>query len=537
MQDTALTDEGAPVHDGYRVRIIPAPGRVKAIAGGVTVADSARVLIMHETRYAPVYYFPPEDVAFEYLMANDHRTHCPFKGNASYWSLQTPDRCLENAAWTYCNPFDESALVKDYVAFDRQAIDEWYHDGRLVEETTADSAPSQANPLVGWLVDQAWQPASIPELLMQFSTTLIDSGFPIWRARLLIQTMNPQLFALTYTWQRDVEGIAEFQATHAGLRTAQFRDSPFAAIIRGEGGIRRRLEGANPRIDYPILEDLAAEGATDYVAVPLRFSDGQINILVLVADTPGGFSTEQLAQLYEILANLSRILEAHSQRVSSLTLLQTYLGRNAGKRVMDGLIKRGDGEELRAVIWMSDLRGSTALAEQLIRDDYLDALNQYFDSVAGAIIEHGGEVLKFIGDAVLAIFTIDESSSASEGQACERALSAVRLAHRRMAEVNRDRQAKGLPSLRFGTGLHVGRLTYGNIGTPKRLDFTVIGPAVNETSRIEALCKEFGRPVIISQYFAKAAPMALLSLGSHHLRGVRDAQELFTLDQFETEGA
>ena len=476
MSDTFFSGSDQVRHEGYRVTIVPAPQRVRAVFHGETVAESAQVLVMRETRLPPVYYFPRGDVRMDHLARSDQRTHCPFKGNASYWSLQVGDRRAQNVAWSYEDPFDESAIVKGYIAFDWDAIDSWYVDDDAIEQRPRDAAPAPPNPFIDWLIEEAWQAQSIPELLKRLAKVLADAGLPIWRVRLLIQTLNPQLFAMTYTWQREVEEITEFQATHAGLQTAEFRDSPFAAIIRGEGGIRRLLEGANPRLDFPVLRDLVAEGATDYVAMPLRFSDGQINILALVSDAPGGFSTEQLGQLYEILANLSRLLQAQAQRVSSLTLLQTYLGANAGQRVMDGLIKRGDGEELKAVIWFSDLRGSTTMADTLSREEYLAALNQYFDSVAGAVIEHGGEVLKFIGDAVLAIFAIDGSDKAGV-TACENALQAVGVATARIAEVNRIRSPEHNPPLAFGTGLHLGNLTYGNVGTPKRLDFTVIGPA------------------------------------------------------------
>ena len=247
------------------------------------------------------------------------------------------------------------------------------------------------------------------------------------------------------------------------------------------------------------------EGATDYVAMPLRFSDGQINILTMVSDRPGGFSTDELGQLYEVLPTLSRLLEAHAQRISALTLLRTYLGSNAGERVMNGLVKRGDGENLHAVIWFCDLRGSTALAESLSREDYLAALNQYFDCMAGAVIDHDGEVLKFIGDAVLAIFPIDDLANPYP-KACTSALDASRDAQQRIDDVNRERAERGEPPLAYGIGLHRGDLTYGNIGTTKRLDFTVIGSAVNEAARIEDMCKTLDIPVLISEAFARSVP-------------------------------
>ncbi len=344
----------------------------------------------------------------------------------------------------------------------------------------------------------------------------------------MIQTLNPQLFALAYTWLQDTGEVTEYQATHAGMQTSQFRDSPFAVILNGEGGVRRRLDVPNPKLDYPILKDLVEEGATDYVAMPLLFSDGQINIITLVSHEPGGFSTEDLGYLHEVLPNLSRQLEAHAQRVSSLSLLKTYLGGNAGERVINGLVKRGDGENTHAVIFFSDLRGSTMLAESLPREEYLAALNQYFDSMAGAVMAHGGEVLKFIGDAVLAIFPIDDPDC-RYADACANALAAVRDAEQRIAAFNAERGEKGQQPLGFGIALHRGDLTYGNIGSEHRLDFTVIGSAVNEASRIEDMSKSLNTPVVVSSRFADSVAGDLISLGTHELRGFRDAQEIFTL--------
>ncbi len=531
---TALTeaprsDSERDHHEGYHVRVAPETKRIRVEFGGATIAESSAVLVMHETRYAPVYYFPREDVRMERLELTDHTTHCPFKGNASYYTVRVGEREAMNGAWSYENPFDEAAIVAGHIAFYFDRMDGWWWDDEPICEPPRVDDKAPPNPFIDWLVDAAWQPKSVPDLLEALALQLARAGFPVWRVRLLIRTLNPQLFAISYAWQRDVAGIAEFQATHAGVQTRQYQDSPFAAIIRGEGGIRRNLEGAGPRLDFPILRDLVAEGATDYVAMPMRFSDGQINILVLVSDAPGGFRTEQLGQLYEILPNLSRLLEAHAQRASSLSLLQTYLGNDAGRKVLDGLVKRGDGEELQAVIWLSDLRESTALADSISRQDYLAALNSYFDCVAGAVIENGGEVLKFIGDAVLAIFAI-EAGQDGECQASDRALAAVRDAWHRIGDVNAMRERTGQPPLRFGIGLHRGPVTYGNVGTSGRLDFTVIGPGVNETSRIEALCKTLDQRVLISKEVAAATSAPVVSLGMHTLRGVREPQELFTVE-------
>lgn len=513
---------------GYRVVIVPSPKRIKVVFNGEVVADSTRALAMHETRLPWVYYFPREDVRMDLLVRTTHRTNCPFKGNASYWSLNVGDRSAANAVWSYESAYDEASAVEDYVAFDWTAVDGWYAGDDEIIQQPRDPAPGEDNPLVNWLVQDSWKARSSSEMVALLSDALIAAGFPLWRLRLLIRTLNPQVVGFGYTWQRGIDAITESHATHDDVHTTQYLESPFAPILNGEGGVRRRLDGPDPQLDYPILKDLIEEGATDYVAMPLLFSDGQINIVTLVSDRPGGFSTEDLGHLHEILPNLSRQFEAHAQRVSSLSLLQTYLGRNAGDRVMNGLVKRGDGEDMHAVIWISDLRGSTELADSLSRDDYLGTLNQFFECVAGAVIDHGGEVLKFIGDGVLGTFAIEGPDSQSF-DACTRALTAVRDARQRIGAVNQERTAQNKAPLRFGTGLHRGDLTFGNIGTTSRLDFTVIGPAVNETARIEALCRTLDQPVLISAAFAQCAGAELVSLGHHTLRGVRPTQEIFTL--------
>jgi class 3 adenylate cyclase/uncharacterized protein (DUF427 family) len=518
------TDSSA--HFGYRIVVEPSTKRIRAMFNGETIADSTRAVIMRESRLRPTFYFPRQDVRMDLLSRTERLTHCPFKGNASYWTITAGQKSAESAAWSYEDAYDEATTIKDYVAFYWSEMDRWLADDEeLIEPPKADDT-AKANPLVDWLVHDAWKAKTTVEQVEALAATLTKAGFPLLGLRLFVRTLNPQLFARFYTWRRDAGEVVEREATHAGARSDAFLDSPFALIINGQGGVRRRLEGANPRLDFPILVDLVQEGATDYVAVPLKFSDGQINVLSLVSDRSGGFSTDQLGHLYEILPNLSRMVEAHAHRISSQTLLRTYLGQNAGDRVSGGLVKRGDGEELHAVIWFSDLRGSTPLAEALSRDDFMTALNQYFDCVAGAVIEHGGEVLKFIGDAVLAIFPIEDKSD-PQPDACNKALAAAGTAIERMVEMNRERQAGGKPLLQFGTGLHRGTITYGNVGTERRLDFTVIGPAVNETARIEDLCKTLSEPVLMSSAFAKSASGAFVSCGFHQLRGVKGELEIF----------
>jgi class 3 adenylate cyclase/uncharacterized protein (DUF427 family) len=530
MQDVEMLAESPPAraHEGYRLSLEPEPRRIRAEFQGETVADSGNVLVMHETRLAPVFYFPRDDVRMDLLVKSDRNTHCPFKGNASYWAIRVGGHSVADAAWSYETPYDESSSVEKYIAFDWRAIDTWYADDTVVVEQPRDKTVAKDNPLVNWLVRDAWMSKSSRDLVMRFSDAMIAAGLPMWRIRLVVRTLNPLLFALVYSWQRGADAVTVFEISHETLHGEQYRNSPFALVINGEGGVRRRLEGPNARLDFPVLEDLVAEGATDYVAMPLRFSDGQLNILSLVSDRPGGFSTEQLGQIYEILPTLSRLFESHALRLSSATLLRTYLGSDAGQRVMDGLVKRGDGEDIHAAIWITDLRDSTALAASLSRDDYLSLLNRYFDCVAGAVLDHGGEVLKFIGDSVLAIFAIDDPDQ-KKPEACARALAAAEEASRQIAAANEERAADGAPVLKIGIGLHRGDLTYGNVGTTKRLDFTVIGSAVNEASRIESLSKTLKRQILISAAFRESVADSLISLGHHSLRGVTGEREIFGL--------
>jgi adenylate cyclase len=517
-------------HEGYRVKIEPVKERIRAMLQGQTLVDSTAAFAMTETRKPSVFYFPRDDIQMDLLQSNPFTTHCPFKGNASHVDFHHQDKQVPLVGWSYEDGFDEAFLVRNYIAFDWHKVDAWYLDNEAITEQPGLQQDKQAsNPFVPWLLQDAWRSATTPETLADVANMLRNAGVRLWRLKLFIRTLNPQLYGRFYTWQLGQDLIEESKATHKGMQSTSYLNSPFAKIINGEGGIRRKLEGTDPKLDYPILDDLLEEGATDYVALPMHFSDSQINILSLVSNEPGGFKTSELGYLYEILPLISRLVEAHAQRDSALTLLQTYLGKNAGQRVLSGHVKRGDGEDLDAIIWFSDLRNSTQMADSMDRLTYLKGLDQYFDCVAGAVVESGGEVLKFIGDAILAIFPVTNTPGGLE-IACAETLAALKSANQNLMQVNETRVAEDLPELRFGTGLHRGNITYGNIGAEARLDFTVIGPAVNEASRIEGLCKKLGESVLASAAFAEGLPGAKRSLGHFELAGVKTSWELFTLE-------
>ena len=403
----------------------------------------------------------------------------------------------------------------------------------------ADAAPllRSTNPLIQWVWDEGWTIASLPALARGLGRAMVAAGIPVMRLRLTLRTMHPQLAGLSHSWLRDGDTVEEFWPPLSVLREDTFLKSPYALLFQGAGAVRRRLDVAEAVLDFPILAELRARGATDYVALPMVFSDGRINAMTLATDRPGGFTTAELGTIAEMLPVLARLMEVHALRRTAKTVLETYLGHLTGDRVLDGLIHRGEGEDIHAVIWLCDLRGSTPLADELPRRVFLELLNDYFECMAGAVLAHRGEVLKFIGDAMLAIFPIGAVSEHPErcpehARACADAIAAAREAMRGMADLNRQRAERRQPPLRFGIALHLGDVMYGNVGAPGRLDFTVIGPAVNEAARLAAMCKVLERPVILSATFARVLPEHLVSLGFHALRGIREPHELFTLAVF-----
>ena len=522
MADGAAGIEGKPE---YQIEFEPAGQRVHVVFNGVTVADSRKAMVLRETRLAPVYYLPRDDVRMDLMEPTDYRTHCPFKGNASYWTLTVDDQQAENVLWSYEDPLPEAAVVRNYVAFFRNRMDAWYEEDEEVRIDPVTDTHAHGNPLVDWLMRDAWEASGIGELVARLARQLRSGGVPLFRMNLMVRTLHHQVMGISYVWLRDTDAVEERPLGHGRAQEEVFLNSPLVPVLGGHGGVRRRLEGDDVRLDFPILRDLHLQGATDYAAMPLTFSDGRIHALTLATDGPGGFSTENLGHLHEILPLLSRLVEVHATRHIARTLLDTYLGAHTGERVLEGLIKRGDGEVIPAVVWWCDLRGSTSLTERLPRQEYLSVLNRFFESTAGAVLDEGGEVLKFIGDAVMAIFPLRDRPDAAQ-----RALAATRESLARIERLNQEREGAGAERLGVALALHAGDVTYGNVGVLRRLDFTVTGPTVNEVSRLEDLSKRLGRTVVASETFAKLVPGALTSLGRHPLRGVSAEQEVFSLD-------
>lgn len=403
--------------------------------------------------------------------------------------------------------------------------------------TTEESVRVVDNPLIhsvaDWLVTEALGETDVEKLLKGCCERLRAAGIPLWRAYLTFRTLHPLFAAISLTWrhQGGLESVGHLHTDGSDL----WRTSPLYHMIESQiPFMRRRLTGEDALLDFPVLTDLHDQGAQDYFAYAVPFS-GVITDRSLdgiagswATDRASGFTEIDIRSLQRIQQRLAVACKVTIKDQIARNILSAYLGTDAGRQVLNGRIKRGDGEMIHAVIWYSDLRHSTTMADQVAPEEFLSALNSYFECTAGAVLAHGGEVLRFIGDAVLAIFPIRDSSITAS-DACKSALSAVRDADSRLAQVNHERKAIKKDALSFGLGLHLGDVMYGNIGVPERVEFSVIGPAANEVARLEGMTKELNRHVLMSAEFAQHVSRHCQSLGQYELRGVDTPLELFTL--------
>ena len=383
--------------------------------------------------------------------------------------------------------------------------------------------------IAGWLLEHGRRIAAPEELLDQLCQRLIDQGVPIDRVGLHSRTLHPQVSGTRVLWRRGVQRIEEtaYRRDDESLGEA-YRTSPLKAVYDSGRPIRRRLEGAAAVLDFPVLAELRDEGLTDYLVMPLISIDNEARSLTSWGSRrPGGFGDLDIATIAGVLPAFAALAEIHERRRMTSTLLDTYLGSDAGRRVLGGQIRRGDGVTIAAALWFCDLRDFTGLSDELPGDAVIGLLNDYFACMAGPVQARGGEVLKFIGDAMLAIFPIHDDLD--RDRACHTALATAIAALEALDALNAERVTQQKPALRIGLALHTGSVMYGNIGAPNRLDFTVIGPAVNLVTRIESLCKPLGRRLLASARFASPCGSQLVSIGRHALKGIAEPQQIFTL--------
>jgi adenylate cyclase len=379
--------------------------------------------------------------------------------------------------------------------------------------------------LTDWLIDGARSAASPSRMMSETCEGMVAAGLPLWRVGVFVRTLHPDIFGRNFIWRPDAEvelGTVDFNI----LQAPEFQTSPLAIVFRQGIEVRARV-GDPDRQRFPIIEDMRAEGVTDYIALPLLFVDGTIHASSWTTKQPGGFTDQQLTGLRSLVRPLARVMEIiHWRRTSSL-LLDTYVGNRAGERILSGQIRRGHTDTMQAAIWLSDLRGFTALSDRLPAETVVDILNNYFDCQVAAIRTHGGEVLKFMGDGLLAVFPIDEYVG-DVREVCSHVLEAARES-RASVEAMHYPIGDAVERFRFGVALHVGRILYGNIGGGNRLDFTCIGPAVNLAARLEKIAGKLSRTIVASEGFAGICAGGWSELGEFPIAGFAKAERVYGL--------
>ncbi len=379
-----------------------------------------------------------------------------------------------------------------------------------------------AEAAVAWLLDDGARLPFLEDVFAGVCTALRAAGLPLDRATLHLRALHPQFRAVRLRWHQGEARAELLRVGDATLQSAAFRNSPVRALFEGAEGLRQRLDVPLPAAAFAIYGELQAEGYTDYVALPLVFTNNQRIASSWATRRPGGWRTDDLMELDALRQVLAMAAEIRIVRRLGRNIAETYLGRRAGARVLDGQIVRGDLVTIDAVIACLDLRDFTRFSEATGADAVVARLNVFYDAFGAAMEAEDGEILKFMGDGLLAIFPLDEG-----GTAAARAVTAALAGEAALARANADLDAGGADPIRFGLALHRGRVGYGNIGTEARLDFTVLGPAVNVASRLEELTKRLGETIIVSAAVAGSSDRPFRPLGPHAVRGVSGDMELF----------
>jgi adenylate cyclase len=391
---------------------------------------------------------------------------------------------------------------------------------------------SEVAEISDWVVRQGLTSDDLPGLLSGFCERLVALGVPLWRGHVSLATLHPMYEAIGYSWRR-TQGLTHDQYEHGSTSREVWQRSPVRFLVENRvPRMRNRLELGEGTEAFPVLADLRAEGATDWFGRLVSFGDRTQRAglpgmaTTWTSDRPGGFSDADIALIESLVTALGLAVYRIALLQIAVDLLAAYVGPEPGRRILSGQVRQGTAQQLSAAIMIADLRGFTGVADRTPAERLLAGLNEYLGASVAAVEQHGGQVLKFLGDGLMAVFALEERPA---GTACADALAAAEAALAANAAINSRRKTAGEPLLELDVALHLGDVMYGNVGAVRRLDFTVIGPAVNEASRIEALCEPLGCHMLLSAAFARACPRALRSLGHHALRGVASPQELFTL--------
>lgn len=376
-----------------------------------------------------------------------------------------------------------------------------------------------------WLMSAGRRSGDPDKVVAHFCSSLIEAGVPLWRANIGQRFANPLLIAWGVVWTPD--GAESYDVTHERMLTDGYIGSAFEYIFKNQRPLHKSLRGLDPDRDHISFLEFAAEGGTDYYATLLDYGDGSQHGCTFATQAAGGFAPEHLEMIEASKPGLSAAMEPITMRKSSRSLLRTYLGDGPSEAVWNGAIKRGERTTLEAVVMMSDLRGFTAMSETQREAEIFEVLNSYFDLVVQSVEEQDGDVLKFMGDGILSIFPV--AGSERRAERCRQAALAAQGVLGGLARLNDERERMGKPPLDLGVGINAGEVSYGNIGSPGRLDFTVLGSAVNVASRVEGLTKSIGDRVLATASVAEHATDLFVARGVHDVRGLTTPIELFGL--------
>jgi adenylate cyclase len=395
-----------------------------------------------------------------------------------------------------------------------------------------ETAQDVVQALSDWIIECGLSGSDLVALIGGLCERLLALDLPLQRGHVSMAALHPSFEAFGCTWRRG-EGVQSEVFEHGSDTQAQWRASPLHHMIeRGQTRMRRRLDGPDAKVDFPVLREFREQGGSDWLALLLRFGNASqtINlpgmVISWVADRPGGFTEQEVALIERLAPRLGLACYRIALQQVAEGLLDAYVGADAGQRILRGQIQRGAAERLSAAIFFADLRGFTGVADRLPGERLLAMLNDRLGAITDAVEAHGGQVLKFLGDGLLGVFSLEGRPVA---EVCGAALAAAEDALAANAVLQRRHGPMEGDALELDIALHLGEVLYGNVGSKRRLDFTVIGPAVNEVSRIETLCATLGRNLLLSERFARACGREVEPLGEHRLRGVAQPQALFTL--------
>ncbi|MEM9045628.1 MAG: adenylate/guanylate cyclase domain-containing protein [Pseudomonadota bacterium] len=384
---------------------------------------------------------------------------------------------------------------------------------------------SKVNDLNEWMMTEGRESGDPIAVVSHFASSLIEAGVPLWRANIGQRFANPLLVAWGIIWTPEETEV--YDVTHRLLLTDDYIGSSFETIARTQQPLHKSLRDLDPETDHASYLEFAATGATDFYATLLSYGDGSRHGCTFATRAPDGFTPAHLEMIEAAKPGLSSALEPVTMRKSSRSLLRTYLGDGPSEAVWNGTIQRGERRTLDAVVMFSDLRGFTAFSDQASEEDVFEALDGYFDIVVQAVEEKGGDVLKFMGDGILSIFPIQAEND--RNRQCRAAALAARSALTNIQSLSDKRKAAGKNALTIGVGLNAGQVSYGNIGSSGRLDFTVVGGTVNLASRVERLTKSTGYDALATALVANAAPDLFLPIGPKSVRGLPEPLEVFAL--------